>query len=108
MLIVEKAKTSILLNDVIKTPTKLYKNLLYLNTLTKVTYYSEFINYQYFNLYYLNNIYKINLKEKNINSIHILPKKIIKYILYKTRYKHYKRFDIKYFNEVIYMFLVCV
>ena len=102
------ARDNIVFRGVIKNCINLYKDLFFFNTFQKNINYTEFINYQYFNLYYLNNIYKINLKEKNINSIYILPKKIIKHVLYKTRYKHYKRFNIKYFNEVIYMFLICV
>ena len=62
--------------------------------------------YHLFNLHYLQYIYKINIKEKNINAIKILPKSINKFILYKTRNISFKSFKIKYFNEVIYLFLV--
>ena len=65
-----------------------------------------FKNYQLFNSHYLKNIYKINLKEKNINAINILPKKLSKKILFKTSRISYKKFNIKYFNEIIYLFLV--
>jgi hypothetical protein len=51
-------------------------------------------------------IYNISFKEKNINAIKILPKAINKHILYKTRNISFKSFKIKYFNEVIYLFLV--
>jgi hypothetical protein len=70
--------------------------------------YNSFANYQHFNTYYLNSIYKLNLKEKHVNVLQSLPLKIIKYVLYKVKHKHFKKFKIKYFNEVIYMFLVCV
>ena len=75
------------------------------NNLFKFTLYK---NYQLFNTHYLKNIYKIAIKEKNINAINILPKNLSKKILFKTRKINYKNFNIKYFNEVIYLFLVNV
>ena len=99
---------NIVFKNVMKFSKNFYHDLTFIISNNNVKRFNEFINYQYFNLYYLNNIYKINLKEKHINTRQILPKKVIKHILYKTRYKHYKRFNIKYFNEVIYTFLVCV
>jgi hypothetical protein len=62
--------------------------------------------YQFYNIKYLEQIYKVRLKEKNINAITILPKQMSKFILYRTRNKSFKSFKIKYFNEVIYLFLV--
>lgn len=62
--------------------------------------------FQLFTAIYLQNIYKINLKEKNINTIDVLPKKLAKNFLYKVRHINYKQFNIKYFNEVGYLFLV--
>lgn len=108
LLIAQNIYLNIFFRDIIKFSKNFYKDLIYFTLSNNIRKYSVFVNYQYFNLYYLNNIYKINLKEKNINTIKILPKKVIKHILYKTRYKHYKRFKIKYFNEVIYMFLICI
>ena len=75
------------------------------NNLFKFTLYK---NYQLFNAHYLKNIYKINIKEKNINAINILPEKLSKKILFKTRRINYKNFNIKYFNEIIYLFLINV
>jgi len=62
--------------------------------------------YHFFNTKYLQYIYNINIKEKNINAIKLLPKSINKFILYKTRNMSFKSFKIKYFNEVIYLFLI--
>jgi hypothetical protein len=46
------------------------------------------------------------MKEKNINSTKLLPKSMNSFILHKTRNISFKSFKIKYFNEVIYLFLV--
>lgn len=81
------------------------KFLLFID-LNNIKRYNEYYNYQQFNLYYLKNIYNINLKEKSINAKKILPSKLIKHTLFKTKNLHYKRYSIKYFNEVAYMFLV--
>jgi hypothetical protein len=62
--------------------------------------------YQFFNINYLKNIYKINLKEKNINTLTILPKKVTRNLLYKVRNISFKQFNVKYFNEVAHLFLV--
>lgn len=62
--------------------------------------------YQFFNTYYLKCIYNINLKEKNINTINIIPKKIISQILFKIRNVNYKQFGVKYLNEVVHLFLL--
>lgn len=83
------------------------KHLYMLHTTNKPQY-QDYLSYQQFNLFYLRNIYEINLVEKNVNAIRLLPKKLIKRVLFKTRYKHYKNFSIKYFNEVAYMFLVSI
>lgn len=85
----------------------LYKKILLLEKI-KVYKYVDYTGYQIFNLFYLKHIYNINLKERSINAISILPAKLNKYILFKTRYMHFKQFNIKYFNEVAYMFLVNV
>lgn len=61
---------------------------------------------QLYNLQYLSAVYNIKLKEKNINALTVLPKKITKYVIYKAKNKSFKAFKIKYFNEVIYLFLV--
>ncbi len=62
--------------------------------------------YQFFNCVYLQNIYKIQLKEKNINSIKILPKKLTNIVLYQVRHINFKNFNIKYFNEIAHLFLI--
>lgn len=66
----------------------------------------SFTNYQYFNSAYLQNIFKLNLREKYLNSLNIIPKKTTKYILFKAKFKNFKRFGIKYFNEVLYMLII--
>ena len=71
----------------------------------KILNYTAYVYYQSFNFLYLQNIYKIRLKEKNFNATYILPKKLIKSILFKTRFISYKNFNIKYFNEVVYLFV---
>ena len=71
---------------------------------TKIYY--SFLHYQNFNSIYLQNIFQLNLKEKYINALHTIPKKTAKYILFKTRFKNFKYFGIKYFNEVLYMLIV--
>jgi|JI9StandDraft_2_1071091.scaffolds.fasta_scaffold193300_1 hypothetical protein len=76
-----------------------------LNRCKNFTYPSYFA-YQQFNLYYLKHIFNINLTEKNINALHVLPKNLMHRVLFKTRHKHYKSYNIKYFNEVVYLFLV--
>jgi len=63
-------------------------------------------NYHLFNAHYLQYIYKVNIKEKNINAIKLLPNSINNFILHKTNNISFKAFKIKYFNEVIYLFLV--
>lgn len=68
--------------------------------------FTSFKLYQFFNLKYLQNIYKINLKEKNINAIKTLPQKLSKNVLYRVRNTNFKQFDIKYFNEIIHLFLI--
>lgn len=68
--------------------------------------FSSFKFFQFFTALYLQNIYKINLKEKNINAISVLPKKLSKSFLFKVRNINFKQFNIKYFNEVGYLFLV--
>lgn len=85
---------------------KLNLDFLFLFNILKKKTYHEYHFYQYYNLYYLKNVFNVELKEKSINCQKILPKKVIKYILFKTRNIHYKRFNIKYFNKVIYMILV--
>lgn len=92
-----------------------------INSITKINNYSAYLLYvdsmskrrrlytELYRLYtvqYLQNIYNVKIKEKNINAINILPKRMTKFILYKTRNKSFKGFKIKYFNEVIYLFLV--
>lgn len=99
-------KSNILVNNLQKKKKINYLQNIYLIRLGNIHTYQEFLNYQYYNLHYLQNIYKIKLKEKNINSLYSLPKKLIKYILFKTEYKNFKQFGIKYFNEIVYMFLV--
>ena len=62
--------------------------------------------FQLFTALYLQNIYKINIKEKNINTITTLPKQLSKTFLYKVRNTNFKQFNIKYFNEIGYLFLI--
>lgn len=68
--------------------------------------FTTFRFYQFFNLNYLKNIYNINLKEKNINAIKTLPKKLSKNVLFKVRNVSFKQFNIKYFNEIAHLFLI--
>lgn len=68
--------------------------------------FSNFKIFQLFTASYLKNIYNINIFEKNINAINILPNKLSKNFLYKVRNVNFKQFNIKYFNEVGYLFLV--
>lgn len=62
--------------------------------------------YQFFNINYLKNIYDINLKEKNINSLYTLPNNLIKLIIFDLKNIHFKKFNIKYFNEIACLFLI--
>jgi len=55
---------------------------------------------------YLQNIFKLNLKEKYINALYTIPHKTTKYILFKMRFKSFKFFKIKYFNEVLFMLII--
>lgn len=80
----------------------------YFYKVKKKYHFPSYIEYSIFNAYYLSHIYKTNLFEKNINAVYLLPKNLMKRVLFKTRHKHYKRFNIKYFNEVVYMFLISV
>jgi hypothetical protein len=64
--------------------------------------------FQLFTASYLQNIYKIRLLEKNINAISVLPQKLTKNFLFRVRNINFKQFNIKYFNEVGYLFLVNV
>jgi hypothetical protein len=57
-------------------------------------------------LLYLQHLYKIKLKQKSLNAINILPSKVTKNILFKTRHISYKNFDIKYFNEIAFLFII--
>lgn len=61
---------------------------------------------QMFTSIYLQNIYKIDIKEKNINTINVLPRKLSRTFLFKVRNTNFKQFNIKYFNEVGYLFLL--
>lgn len=62
--------------------------------------------YQLFTAFYLKQIYNLNIKEKNINTIDVLPRKLSQNFLQRVRFTNYKHFNIKYFNEVGYLFLV--
>lgn len=98
---------NIYLNNIIKLE-KLKKknfNLFFIEENTKYNF-THFRFYQFFNLNYLKNIYNINLKEKNINAIKTLPKKLSKNVLFKVRNVSFKQFNVKYFNEVAHLFLV--
>lgn len=70
--------------------------------------FSKTLYFQFLNLWYLNHIFKINLKEKNVNALTILPKKLLNFILFKTIKKNYKQFNIKYFNEIAFLFIISV
>ena len=81
-----------------------YYYLLYLNDDKKKKMFREL--FQLYNLQYLQSFYNISLREKNINAISVLPKEVTNYILYKTINQSFKPFKIKYFNEVLCLFLV--
>ena len=51
--------------------------------------------FQLFTSVYLQSIYKINIKEKNINTINILPKQLSKSFLYKVRNTNFKQNSLK-------------
>lgn len=74
-------------------------------SLSSTNKYTNFLHFQSFNTNYLRNIYDINLKEKNINAVYSLPKKISKLLMFKVRNLHYKQFGIKYFNEIAQLFV---
>jgi hypothetical protein len=82
-----------------------FYNLFFIETNNKNKF-SGFKFFQFFTALYLQNIYKINLKEKNVNAISVLPRKLSKDFLFKVRNLNFKQFNIKYFNEVGYLFLV--
>jgi hypothetical protein len=84
----------------------MYKFNIFFIDLNNINKYTIYTSYQFFNLNYLKNIFNINLKEKNINAVTIIPKKISNYILFKTRFLNYKQFNVKYFNEVACLFVV--
>jgi hypothetical protein len=69
-------------------------------------FYYSFLYYQYFTSIYLQNIFKFNLREKYLNALNTIPKKTTKYILFRMRFKSFKYFKIKYFNEVLFMLIV--
>ena len=60
-------------------------------SLSNTNKYTNFLHFQSFNTNYLRNIYDINLKEKNINAVYALPKKISKLLMFKVRNLHYKQ-----------------
>jgi hypothetical protein len=68
--------------------------------------FSNFKIFQLFTASYLKHIYNISIVEKNINAIKVLPNKLSKNFLYKVRNINFKQFNIKYFNEVGYLFLI--
>jgi len=69
--------------------------------------YTSYKNFQMFNHFYLKNVFHLNLREQNVNAAFILPEKLSKTILFKTKNVSYKQFNIKYLNEVVYLFVVC-
>lgn len=81
--------------------------MFFFNNIKKYTYYN-YLSYQKYNLYYLQYIYKINLIEKNINAMQALPNSISKQILFKTQRRRVQQYNIKYFNEVVYMIVINV
>jgi hypothetical protein len=95
-----------------------YSNTINLTINSKINFNIFFVNqnnknkicnhkiYQFFNAVYLQNIYKIKIKERNINSINILPKKLTNIVLFKVRHTNFKNFNIKYFNEIAHLFLI--
>jgi hypothetical protein len=91
-------------NNIVKIKKDIFFLLFVENSNKKRRLFSEL--YKLYSAQYLQNIYNVRITEKNINAISILPKRMTKFILYKTRNKSYKGFKIKYFNEVIYLFLV--
>lgn len=90
----------------IKKTTKINKFFLYNLHSKKKTLYYSFLNFQQFNSIYLYHIFRLNFQEKYVNSLRIIPKKVTKYILFKTRFKSFKFFGIKYFNEILYMLII--
>jgi hypothetical protein len=77
---IKKTYKEFTLSTKVKQTNKYYEAVLFLNYKNKKQYWFYY-SYQEFNLIYLQNIYKINLKQKSINSLSILPAKLIKNIL---------------------------
>lgn len=85
-----------------------YTNIFFLVKVKKNYTYYSFLSYQNYNLHYLQHIFKINLAEKNVNMANALPEQLSRHVLFKTRRIRLKSYNIKYFNEVVYMVLVSV
>jgi hypothetical protein len=90
------------------TVAKTQPNIFFLFKMDKKNIYYSHLYYQNYNLYYLQHIFKINLAEKNINMANALPEQLSRYVLFKTRRIRLKSYNIKYFNEIVYMVLVNV
>lgn len=104
--LIKKEKTSLLKKKNLPTKKKKLNSIsIHLVSEKKKHFYSFFI-YQNFMSIYLQNIFKLNLKEKYINALYTIPHKTTKYILFKMRFKSFKFFKIKYFNEVLFMLII--
>jgi len=104
--LIKKEKTSLLKKKNFLTKKKKLNSItIHLVSKKKKHFYSFFI-YQNFMSIYLQNIFKLNLKEKYINALYTIPHKTTKYILFKMRFKSFKFFKIKYFNEVLFMLII--
>jgi len=96
-------------NQLITTNTnKTYFNYLYLTNFQNFQKYSHYTNYKFFNTYYLQKILNIKVEERNINTINILPQKILKKTIFGKKNISMLSFNIKYFNFILHMFLLNV
>jgi hypothetical protein len=84
---------------------KVKKNIFFIK-FTNTVYFTPYLSFQFFNALYLHHIFKINIKEKNFNSIDLLPKIMTKKMLFESKNSHYKEYNIKYLNEILHIFLI--
>jgi len=91
--------------DSLKYNTKISNKSIFFLKKNNLLKYNNYMYFQFLNLWYLKNIFNIKLKEKNINILKTIPKQILHFINYKIKKKNFKKFNIKYFNEVALLFI---